>query len=65
LNANSSANYDVEILHVKSLHDQLKITGLYKNCLVQKDGISVVSLKWSNPKINITGISITVNFFSI
>ena len=55
LNANSSANYDVDILHVKSLHDQLKICGLLKNCTVQKDGVNAVCLKWSNPKTNITG----------
>ncbi len=57
LNANTSANYDVEILHEKSVHDQLRITGLLKNCILQKDGIDVVCLKWSNPKTNISGIS--------
>ena len=38
LNANSSANYDVDILHVKSLHDQLKICRILKNCTSLKDG---------------------------
>ena len=59
LNANSSANYDVEILHCKSLHDQLKMSGMLRNCLTtRRDGEhqqQVVSLKWSNPKTNITG----------
>lgn len=54
-NANSSANYDVEILHSKLLHDQLKLCGLYKSCLVSKDGVDTVCLKWSNPKTNIKG----------
>ncbi|RNA00228.1 Asunder -like protein [Brachionus plicatilis] len=61
LNANSSANYDVDILHHKSLHDQLKISGLLKNCLVSKDGVNTVCLKWSNPKTNITEFNLTTN----
>lgn len=36
------------------MHDQLKICGILKNCLIQKDGIDTVCLKWSNPKTNIT-----------
>jgi hypothetical protein len=55
LNANSSDNYDVEILHSKLLHDQLKLAGLYKSCLVAKEGVNTVCLKWSNPKTNING----------
>ncbi|CAF0765077.1 unnamed protein product [Brachionus calyciflorus] len=61
LNANSSANYDVDILHHKSLHDQLKILGLLKNCFVQKDGVNTVCLKWSNPKTNITEFNLTTS----
>lgn len=54
LNANSSANYDVDILHDKSLHDQLKSCRIIKNCISIKDGKEAVCLKWSNPKTNIT-----------
>jgi len=57
LNANSSANYDVDILHVRSLHDQLKVCQIFKNCTSMKDGKETVCLKWSNPKTNITGKS--------
>jgi len=55
LNANSSANYDVDILHAQSLHDQLKLCQIYKNCTSLKDGKETVCLKWSNPKTSITG----------
>lgn len=55
LNANSSANYDVDILHPACLHDQLKMYGLLKHCVVQKEGLDTVCLRWSNPKTNITG----------
>ncbi len=56
LNANSSANYDVEILHERSVHYQLKVCGVLKNCITQKEGLDIICLKWSNPKTNITGI---------
>lgn len=65
LNANSSANYDVDILHPKSLHDQLKICGILKNCLIQKDGIDTVCLKWSNPKTNITEFNFSSSAYRI
>lgn len=67
LNANSSANYDVDILHSKELHDQLKICGLYKNCVLKKDAPNTVCLKWSNPKTNITGkrLTITVTYIIV
>jgi hypothetical protein len=57
LNANSSANYDVDILHLKSLHNQLKICNLLQYCLTNKDGIDTICLKWSNPKTNVAGKS--------
>lgn len=55
LNANSSANYDVDILHSKTLHDQLKICRIIKSCTTVKEGKDAVCLKWSNPKTKITG----------
>lgn len=64
-NANSSANYDVEILHEKSVHDKLRVCGLLNNCIQTKEGLKTVCLKWSNPKTNITEFNFASHAYRI
>ena len=57
LNANSSANYDVEIIHENQVHEKLRVFGFLNNFKAQNEQNNRINLKWSNPKTNIIGIS--------
>ena len=62
MNANSSANYDVEIIHEKQVHEKLKVFGFLSNFKTQNEQHNRVNLKWSNPKTNIIGNSLIYLF---